>query len=151
MGKVLVMNAGLPWENEKAAAWVQNSDALRKTCQLVEGTLRLDAQQYPHQIRAAAAMVIMLGRPGLWSTLSHEEEIVLDDIDKLVSLAQRGLSAVRTHFESKGRQNPELLNRPEFKNLLDSMLEEQRILESRMSETPSRLPQKPPCSWGTFW
>ncbi len=145
------MNAGLPWENEQAAAWIHNSDAWRKTCQLVEGTLRLAIDKYPHQIRAAASMVIMFGRPGLWSTLSEDEEVALDEIDKLVSLAHRSLSAVRSHFASKAKQNPDLLQRPEYKNLLDSILDEQKILESRMSDSPATLPQQPPCSWQNFW
>lgn len=151
MGKVLVMNAGLPWENDLATDWVRNSDSMRQTCRLIEGTLQLEVTQYPHQIRAAAAMVILLCRPGLWATNNTDEELMLEELDRVCNLAHRKLSAIRQMFESKSKSNPKLSTRPEIRNLLDSILQEQRILESRMSETPSRLPQEPPCSWGTFW
>ena len=118
---------------------------------MIEGTLRLEVTQYPHQIRAAATMVILLCRPGLWPTVGTDEEMVLDELDRICNLAHRKLSAIRKMFESKSKENPDLLTRPEFRNLLDSILQEQKILESRMSETPTRLPQEPPCSWGSFW
>jgi len=124
---------------------------MRQLCRLVEGTLRLDAKQRPHEIRAAACMVIMLGRKNMWATSAIDGEEIADELDRLVALASRSLGAVRQLFEKNFRAKPELANDASYKKFLESLGQEIRILESRMSETPSKLPDEPPCTWGDFW
>jgi len=145
------MNAGLPWSNPSAVKWVSESDAMQRTCNRVEMTLGWDAEKRPHEIRAAACMVILLGRPGLWWTEAMSEERTLEEIHRIAKLAFDQLKKVKRFLESRSVDRPELGSRPEVRNLLDSIDQELKILESRMSWTPKRLPQEPPCSWGTFW
>lgn len=145
------MKPSKPWNDPAAANWAQNTDAMRQLCRLVEGTLRLDVTARPHEIRAAASMVIMLGRKNLWATAARESEEVADELDRLVGLAARQMGAVRQLFEKNFRANPELANDASYKRFLESIGQEIRILESRMSETPAKLPEEPPCTWGDFW
>lgn len=145
------MKASKPWRDDDAARWIESSDSMRQMCRLIEGTLRLDPGQRPHEIRAAACMVIMLARKKLWVTASREDEDVEEELSRLVSLASWRLGAVRQLFEKNMRANPELLDDASYKRFMESMGQEIRILESRMSETTSKLPEEPPCTWGDFW
>ena len=124
---------------------------MRQMCRLVEGTLRLEVDSRPHEIRAAASMVIMLARKNLWSTKASRDEEVDDELDRLIGLASRRMGAVKQIFEKNMKANPQLKNDASYKKFLLSVTQEIRILESRMSETPSKLPEEPPCTWGDFW
>ena len=93
----------------------------------------------------------MLARQGLWSTASRSEENVIQELDQLVGLAARQMSAVKQLFEKNMRANPDLQNDPSYKKFMESVTQEIRILESRMTDSPSKLPEKPPCTWGDFW
>jgi len=145
------MSAKKPWNDPDAVKWVSNSDSMRQMCRLIEGTLRLEVDSRPHEIRAAACMVIMLGRKNLWSTSTYGDEEVADELDRLVGMASRRMVAVKQIFEKNLRAKPELQNDPSYKKFMESLSQEIRILESRMSETPSSLPEEPPCTWGKFW
>ena len=140
-----------PWDDAHAIRWFEASDSMRQMCRLIEGTLRLEVDSRPHEIRAAASMVIMLARQGLWSTASRSEENVIQELDQLVGLAARQMSAVKQLFEKNMRANPDLQNDPSYKKFMESVTQEIRILESRMTDSPSKLPEKPPCTWGDFW
>jgi len=144
------MNANPPWTESDASRWVSESETMRQMCRLIEGTLRLEVDSRPHEIRAAASMVIMLGRENLWSTLASDEESA-DELDRLVGLASRRMASVKQVFEKNMKANPHLKNDPSYKKFLLSVTQEIRILESRMSDTPSKLPEEPPCTWGKFW
>ena len=143
------MSAEAPWDNQEAIRWVAASDSMRQMCRLIEGTLRLEVDSRPHEIRAAACMVIMLARRNLWSTSFEGGEV--EELDRLVSLATRQLSAVKHLFEKNMRVRPELQSDPSNRKFMESVTQEIRILESRMSDTPSKLPEEPPCTWGDFW
>ena len=145
------MSAKKPWSNSDAIRWVAESDSMRQMCRLVEGTLRLEVDSRPHEIRAAACMVIMLARKNLWSASVSGDEEVADELDRLVGLASRRMGAVKQIFEKNMKANPELKNDLSYKKFLESVTQEIRILESRMSEGPSKLPEEPPCTWGDFW
>ncbi|WP_075085970.1 hypothetical protein [Mariniblastus fucicola] len=140
-----------PWNNPEAARWVHSSDSMRQLCRLVEGTLRLEVDSRPHEIRAAAATVIMLARKNLWSPAGREDEEILHEMDRLVGLAARRLGSVKQLFEKKMRAEPELQSDPSYRKLMESINQEIRILESRMSDSPNKLPEEPPCTWGNFW
>jgi hypothetical protein len=145
------MKISKPWNENGARQWIEESESMRQTCRLIEGTLRLEVDSRPHEIRAAACMVILLARKGLWSTAARGDEEKIREMDRLVSLASRRMAAVKQLFEKNLRSNPELKNDPSYKNFMRSLTQEIRILESRMSDTPSKLPEEPPCTWGKFW
>lgn len=145
------MKPSKPWNDQAAIDWVQDSDSMRQLCRLVEGTLRLEVAQRPHEIRAAACMVILLARKKLWRTSGLVDEEIADELDRLVGLASRQMSAIRQLFEKNFRAKPELKNDVSYKRFLESLGQEIRILESRMTDSPSKLPQEPPCTWGDFW
>ena len=149
MGQVLVMNSESPWNDQDAIRWVAESDSMRQLCRLIEGTLMLEVDSRPHEIRAASCMVILLARRNLWSTAFGSDEV--EELDRLVGLALRQLSAVKYLFEKNMRANPQLQNDPSNKKFMESVTQEIRILEGRMSDTPSKLPEQPPCTWGNFW
>lgn len=145
------MSSNAPWDDPDAIGWISKSDSMRQMCRLIEGTLRLEVDSRPHEIRAAASMVIMLARRNLWSTTVSGDDEVMDELDRLVGLASRRMGAVKQIFEKNMRAKPELQNDPSYKKFMESVTQEIRILESRMSETPSKLPEQPPCTWGKFW
>ena len=145
------MSEQTPWSEPDAIRWVSGSESMRQMCRLVEGTLRLEVDSRPHEIRAAASMVIMLARKNLWSTKASRDEEVDDELDRLIGLASRRMGAVKQIFEKNMKANPQLKNDASYKKFLLSVTQEIRILESRMSETPSKLPEEPPCTWADFW
>ncbi len=145
------MKSKKPWDDPDAMRWVEESDSMRQVCRLIEGTLRLEGDSRPHEIRAAACMVILLARKNLWSTVAQDEEESQRELDRVVSLASRRMGAVKQIFEMNLRAKPELQNDPSYKKLMQSVTQEIRILDSRMSESSSKLPQEPPCTWGKFW
>lgn len=145
------MKPSKPWDDPAAQEWIEESESMRQVCRLIEGTLRLEVDSRPHEIRAAACMVILLARQGLWSTASRDEDSKIHEMDRLVSLASRRMSGVKQLFEKNLRANPELRNDVSYKKFMESLNQEIRILDSRMSEVPSKLPEEPPCTWGEFW
>ena len=145
------MKPSKPWNEPSARSWIEESDSMRQLCRLIEGTLRLEVDSRPHEIRAAACMVILLGRKGLWSTAARDDDARLHEMDRLVSLASRRMTSVKQMFEKNMRANPELKNDASYKKFMTSLSQEIRILDSRMSDTASKLPEEPPCTWGDFW
>lgn len=111
---------------------------------LIEGTLRLEPKEHAHEVRAAASMVIMFCREGMWPT---------DDgsFEKVLELAARQLSQVKQLYETKGRIRPQLQSSRSFRQLLKSLDEEIRILEARLTDPKPKMPNVPPCTWGDFW
>jgi hypothetical protein len=140
-----------PWDDPDAIEWAQNSTAVRELCRLVEGTLRLETKKHPHEIRAAAATVIMLCRKNLWSTRDRDDDAVQIELDRIVSLAARQLVQIKQLFELNANSKPEMQSNKTYRNLLVSLDEEIRILEARMTDPKPTLPEQPPCTWGDFW
>ncbi len=134
-----------PWNDPDASGWLTNLDSWKAVARMVEKTLALEPTQYPHRIRAAAAMVIMLGRRGVWPADSVRE------LDRVIDLARRQLVLVKSYFTSEARARGNMLSNPTFRKLMQSIDEEVRILESRMTDPPLNIPQTPPCTWGDFW
>lgn len=112
---------------------------------LIHGTLKLDPKDHAHEIRAAASMVVMFARDGLWP----ESEI--ETLESVIELAARQLSHVKQLYETKARIRPELQSSPSYRKLLKSLDEEIRILEARVADPPPKMPNTPPNTWGKFW
>ena len=136
-----------PWDDESAVHYLSTVDSWYNLCRLIQTTLKQDPQKYPHQIRAACAVVIMVGRENVWPA----KRAGIWPLLELSSIARRQLSNVKRHFSSKARINPEMKTNPKFRKLMDSVDQEIRILENRISDEPSQLPEQPPSSWGQFW
>lgn len=135
-----------PWHDEQAQHWLSSLNSWSNMARLIQTTLNQDPAKYPHQIRAAAALVIMFGREYVWP--NRVDVISLDDA---ISLARRQLAQVKHQFSIRARINPELKQNPKLRMLLDSIDQEIRILESRISEEPMNMPNEPPSTWGEFW
>lgn len=143
--------SSVPWDDPEAIDWVQNSDSFRKFCRLVEGTLQLDTKKHVHEIRAAASLVIMLCRKNLWSTKSQTDEHIVEELDRVTSLAVRQLVKIKQIFELNARSKPGMQSNKTYRNLLVSLDQEIRILEARMTDPKPNIPEQPPSTWGKFW
>ena len=149
MGKILVTMQPIdmaPWEHPDADKWLTSIESWPRMVKLIYKTLEQEPRRYPHEIRAAASLVIMLCRNGLWP-----QGVEIPTVEKTVALARRQLSQVKHQFSIQARINPELIRDRSYRTLLDSLDEELRILESRISDVETDHPQQPPCSWTEFW
>ena len=134
-----------PWESPEGAQWLQTFQPWRQMRRLIHGTLMMDPTEHAHEIRAAASMVILFCRPGLWPVGDQES------ITPVIETAARQLLHVKQLYEAKGRIRPELQSSKSFRKLLRTLDEEIRILESRMADPKPKMPNVPPCSWSHFW
>jgi hypothetical protein len=135
-----------PWDAESAKDFLTGFDAYKNVIRTIEKTLQKDAKVYPNEIRAAAAMVILLCRENLWPTKGGVERR-----DKVVHVAARQLTTIKHLFEQRGKTNPELLTNKNYRNLLMALDEEVRILEARLSDPKPQMPKETPSTWSQFW
>jgi hypothetical protein len=135
-----------PWDTERASRFLADFDAYRKVLHTVEKTLQQDVRQFPHEIRAAAAMVIMLCRKNLWPCREGQEKL-----DRIAHVAARQLTRIKQLFEQRGKIKPEILADPAYRTFLTTLDQEIRILESRMTDPKPQMPTDPPITWGEFW
>ena len=89
----------------------------------------------------------MFARTNLWPV----ERAGILSIEDVAGLARRQLAQVKHQFSIKARIEPELKRDPTYRKLMDSLDEELKILESRVSDEEHELPEKPPSSWKEFW
>lgn len=134
-----------PWDTPGGSDWLSSFDPWLKTIRLVHGTLKLDAKEHHHEVRAAAGMVIMFCRENLWPLKDD------DSLDQVLELASRQLSTIKQLYEYKSRSNPALKTNVKYRNLLTSLDEEIRLLEARMSGDHPTIANSPPTTWGEFW
>jgi len=134
-----------PWNGQQGSDWLASFDPWLETLRLVHGTLQLDTASHYHEIRAAAAMVIMFCRENLWPTKDDST------IEQVLELASRQLSNIKQLYEYKARTNPALKTNPSFRDLLTSIDEEVRLIEARMSDDAPTMQNTPPKTWGEFW
>ena len=135
-----------PWNSESATEFLASCKSYRNVLGMIQRTLELDARKYPHEIRAAAALVILLCRENLWPARDGIEEL-----DRVANLATQQLTKIKQLFEQRSRIDPKLLANPNYRSMLDSLDQEIRILESRISDPKPMMPKEPPSTWGDFW
>lgn len=135
-----------PWESESATKFLASCQSYRNVLKMIQRTLEQDARNYPHEIRAAAALVILLCRENLWPARDGIEEL-----DRVANLATQQLTKIKQLFEQRCRIDPKLHANPSYRSMLDSLNQEIRILESRISDSKPMMPKEPPGSWGDFW
>lgn len=141
----LNLNKQSPWDDEQVQDWLGAFEPWRQAMRLIHGTLKLETKKHPQEIRAAVSMVLIFCRDNLWPTEDPAE------IEQVIELAVRQLSTLKQLYETKARQNPEMMQNKKYRNLLVSLDQEVRILEARLSNPKSKMPQEPPASWGNFW
>jgi hypothetical protein len=135
-----------PWNDRETNIWLKDSKAWELFTSLIARTLENDPRRYPQQIRAAAALIILFCRPGLWPARRG-----LPELEDLISLARRQLSQVRQLYAAESRQKPEISSSSDFRTLMKTLDEEMRCLDARLSETTLNIPNSPPCTWGRFF
>ncbi|MEM7165863.1 MAG: hypothetical protein AAF581_10385 [Planctomycetota bacterium] len=104
----------LPWDNDGAADWFGDLFDDSELAVRVETALAADPEDAHEEIRAAAALLIMLGRTYIWPVDRIDATIRLA-IDKLKQVA-----ALEVYAES-----------PDF---VDAIAGEVAVLESRLSD-----------------
>ena len=139
--------ASYPWDDEQACHWLHESGCWPRLARLAQGTLREDPNTYPHQIRAAAATLVLIARENLWP----ENSPGILPLTEAVALARRQLTAVKQRYSIQLRQKPDLIGDPVFRALMETLDDEIRILEARIADPPTLLPNRPPSSWREFW
>ncbi len=118
---------------------------MQRMTRLVLKTLENDPRQFPIQIRAAAALVILLGRRGLWP--AHDQE----EMNGIAAQARRCLSVVREYYSIESKRREDVATHSGLHRLLKTLETEMRILDARQSEEPLNIPDAPPESWGNIW
>lgn len=74
------------WDNDSAADWFGDMFDATKLAAHVEETLLLDPEEDADEIRAAAYMLVALGRNYIWP---------IDDLDRHLALAIEKLEAIK--------------------------------------------------------
>ncbi len=118
---------------------------MRRVARLVEKTLENDPRQFPIQMRAAASIVILLCRSGMWP--AHDQE----DLNEVVGQARRNLANIRELYSVESKRREEVGQHHSLHKLLKGLEAEMRILDARASETPLNIPDEPPEAWGINW
>ena len=105
-------SAAAPWAASDGRRWLEGASPWAHAMRLIHGTLQLETKKHPQEIRAAAAMVVMFCRDGLWPTRDENQ------IDRVLELAARQLTSIKQLYEIKARSNPEMMTNRNYRNLL---------------------------------
>jgi hypothetical protein len=120
-----------PWDNDGAADWFADLFEKTKLAKQVEDTLKLQVEDSHEEIRAAASVVLFLGRNYIWP---------IHDLDRHLTLAADRLEAV-SRLDVVG-ESPELV---------DEIRAEIQELRSRIKTSGNSQPPPPPRKWWKFW
>ena len=118
-----------PWDSDSAADWYGDLFDEIPLAAKVEETLNADPEEYAEEIRAAAALLILLGRTYMWP---------VDDMDRHLELAIAQMEKVQATYEDE----PELAS---------AVAEEIAVLKSRLANNQDGPTVQQPTSWGKFW
>ena len=124
--------ARLPWDNDSAADWFGDTFDKTGLAHRVEETLNLSVDDSAEEIRAAAAVVLLLGRVYVWP---------IKDLDRHLALAANRLEEIknkRIYAEA-----------PEIESLI--ILEIQELRGRIKGHPQSRPAPKPTEKWWKFW
>ena len=121
----------LPWDNDGAADWFGDLFDKTKLAKEVEATLKLDAEESHEEIRAAASVLLFLGRVYVWP---------IDDLDRHLALAADRLEEVsRVDVIA---ESPELVE--------EIRAEIQELLSRIKKPGAAQPPPAPPKKWWQF-
>lgn len=122
----------LPWDNDGAADWFSELFQKTKLATYVEETLKQKVDDSHEEIRAAASVVLLLGRNYVWP---------VGDLDRHLKLAADRLEEVS--------RVSEIAEEPEFVEEIRAEIQE---LRSRIKAPGSeQSPQAPKKKWWQFW
>jgi hypothetical protein len=119
-----------PWDNDSAADWFGDLFDTIPLAQKVEETLNLEPQEHHEEIRAAAAILIMLGRRYIWP---------ISELDRHLQLAISRLEQLREIYIGLGGAA--------WGEALD---DEIAVLQSRLAYAPESQATQPR-GWEKFW
>jgi hypothetical protein len=122
----------LPWDNDAAADWFGDLMDKTRLAQEVERTLKLDVEDSYEEIRAAASVLLFLGRVYIWP---------VHDLDRHLTLAADRLEEVsRVDVVAESSE------------LVEGVRAEIQELRSRI-KTPGNSQPPPPerKKWWLFW
>lgn len=119
----------LPWDNDTAGDWFDGLFEKTRLHKQVEETLHRNLEDSHEEIRAAASVLLFLGRPYVWP---------IHDLDRHLALAADRLEAVS--------QLDTIAESPE---LVEEIRAE--VLELRSRIAPSGASPLPPKTWWQFW
>ena len=118
-----------PWDNDAAADWYGELFDEIPLAAKVEETLNGDPEEYAAEIRAASALLILLGRTYIWP---------IDDINRHLKLAISQMERVHATYQDE----PEVAA---------AVADEIALLKSRQANTQDASVLAQPTRWGNFW
>lgn len=121
----------LPWDNDGAADWFGDLFEKTKLAKQVEDTLRQDVQDSHEEIRAAASVLLFLGRTYIWP---------VKDLDRHLTLAADRLEEII--------RVTVIAESPEFVDEIRTEIQELRDRIKTPGDQQSPLPAK---KWWQFW
>jgi hypothetical protein len=121
----------LPWDNDGAADWFGDLFDKTKLAKQVEDTLKLDAEESHEEIRAAASILLFLGRVYIWP---------VHDLDRHLALAADRLEEIS--------RVDVIAESPEFVEEIRGEIQE---LRSRIKKTGTSAPPPPPPPPKKWW
>jgi hypothetical protein len=122
----------LPWDNDAAADWFGELFETTKLAKRVEDTLKLNVEESHEEIRAAASILLFLGRVYIWPVHDMNRHLTLA-ADRLEDVRRVGAIA----------ESPELLE--------EIRLEIQELRSRIRTPDASQPPLPPPKKWWQFW
>ena len=121
----------LPWDNDGAADWFGELFEKTKLAGHVEETLKRNVDDSHEEIRAAASVLLFLGRDYIWP----------------VEALDRHLRLAADRLEEVGRVAV-IAESPEFTDELRAEIQE---LRSRVKTPGASQSSPPPRTWWQFW
>jgi len=122
-----------PWDNDSAADWFGDLFDETKLAERIESTLRRDSQDSHEEIRAAAAVLLLLGHTYVWPIKRLDADLALaaDRLEEILRL---------TIYE-------------EVPEIEESIRDEVQELRSRIKQPGSTAPpsRPPETKWWKFW
>jgi hypothetical protein len=122
----------LPWDNDGAADWFGDLFETTKLAKRVEATLNLDVEDSYEEIRAAASILLFLGRAYIWP---------IHDLDRHLKLAADRLEEVS--------QVDVFAETPELAEEIHAEIQELRSRIKSPGSSQESLPKRG--KWWQFW